>query len=87
MISLGGGAAMEAANRLVLEGSLVVMLEARVDTMLSRLRGDDTEPRPMLASPDPRARMELLKEVRDPVYCGLARVVVFDRRGGCGGCR
>ncbi len=76
VISLGGGAAMAAANRRALDGSLVVMLEAGVDTMLSRLRGDHTEPRPMLASADPRARMESLKEARDPVYRGLAQVVV-----------
>ena len=76
VISLGGGAAMDASNRQMLDGSVVVMLEASVETMLERLRGGDTEPRPMLASPDPRARMESLKEVRDPVYRGLAQVVV-----------
>lgn len=76
VISLGGGAVMEAANRQLLDGSVVVMLEAGVDIMLSRLRGDTTEPRPMLASPDPRMRMAELRAARDPVYRQVAHAVV-----------
>jgi shikimate kinase / 3-dehydroquinate synthase len=76
VVSLGGGAVTNPAARDALVGSTVVLLEASLDTMLHRLQADDTEPRPMLASPDPRGRMAELIASRDPIYRQVAGIVV-----------
>jgi len=74
VVSLGAGAVVDPANRARLAtGNLVVLLEAEVDTLLARLETDqEKEPRPMLASGDPRERLCALKAVRDPIYHAVA---------------
>lgn len=78
VVAVGGGAVVDPANReAIAKGSLVVLLEAEVETLLSRLARDEgEEPRPMLASPDPRSRLLALKAARDPIYRSMAHLVI-----------
>ena len=72
VISIGGGAVLRPDNRrLLAEGGFIVCLEARPETILSRLRdGMDKEPSgwPLLAGPDPLALIRELKSARQPFY-------------------
>ena len=73
VIAAGGGAIANAANReLMLRSGVVVCLEARTETILERLFGeqaaDGTEVRPLLQDPSPRDRIEALKAERQPAY-------------------
>jgi len=78
VVSVGAGAVVDSANRACLaSGNLVVLLEADVDTLLSRLKSDEeSEPRPMLACDDPRERLLALKALRDPLYHAVAALRV-----------
>jgi shikimate kinase / 3-dehydroquinate synthase len=72
VISTGGGAVLRAENRrLMAESGAIVCLEARPETIYSRLieRADD-EPldRPLLASDDPLGRIRELKNARAHLY-------------------
>ena len=73
VIATGGGAITDAANReLMLRSGVVVCLEARTDTILERLFGeqgaDEAEVRPLLQDPSPRDRIDGLKAQRQPAY-------------------
>jgi len=72
VISVGGGAILRPDNRrLMAQGGFIACLEARPETILRRLReGVEEEPldRPLLAGPDPLARIRELKESRQPFY-------------------
>lgn len=74
VISTGGGAIMDAANReLMLSSGVVVCLEAKPATIYQRLLRDaeaDTGQvvRPLLAGPEPLRRIEWLKESRQAYY-------------------
>jgi shikimate kinase len=64
VIALGGGAFCAAENRdIVRRTGTSVWLDAPLDTLLSRIAGDDS--RPLLSS---RAQMEALLESRRPLY-------------------
>lgn len=78
VVAVGGGAVVDPANRQEISGgNIVVLLEADIDTLLSRLEQDGVdEPRPMLTSGDPKERLLALKAVRDPIYRSIARIVV-----------
>ena len=78
VVATGGGAVLAEENRRAMaEGGLVVCLEARPKTILERLR-DTKAPvseRPLLAGPDPLARIVELKARRQRCYA-LADLVV-----------
>lgn len=78
VVSVGGGAVMDPANRQAISrGNVVVLLEAGIDTLLARLALDETEePRPMLTSGDPMVRLLALKAARDPIYRSIAGIVI-----------
>ncbi|HEX5417979.1 MAG TPA: shikimate kinase [Chloroflexota bacterium] len=77
VISLGGGAPVDEANRTVIaEGNLVVRLEASPEELLRRLRAQGpTEERPLLNAPDPLERIRGLLDARRDAYA-IADVVV-----------
>jgi shikimate kinase len=81
VIATGGGAPIDPTNRASLfDGNLVVLLDARPETILSRLMNSASgEYRPMLAAEDPLERIRSLKELRDPVY-QLAHLVIETER-------
>lgn len=72
VIGIGGGANVSGENRRIMaDGGFVVCLEARPETILQRLRPQlkrDPKARPMLAGPDPLARIRELKALRAPFY-------------------
>jgi shikimate kinase len=71
LLATGGGAILDAENRAVLRSrGFVVYLQTDVDTQLERLRRDRT--RPLLKSADPRAKLESLALIRNPLYAQTA---------------
>ncbi|MGI5836882.1 MAG: shikimate kinase [Chloroflexota bacterium] len=78
VVAVGGGAIMDPINRQeISRGNVVVLLEANIDTLISRLTKDAAdEPRPLLASGDPRTRLLALMAARDPIYRSIAGIVV-----------
>ncbi len=74
VISTGGGAIMDAANReLMMNSGVVVCLEAKPATIYQRLLEDtkdsaDQEVRPLLAGSEPLKRIGWLKGFRQPYY-------------------
>ena len=70
VLALGGGAAGHPGTRELLAGAAVVYLRVGYAEAMKRVGGD--RGRPMLARPD----VEQLYAERDPVYAGVARVVV-----------
>lgn len=75
VLATGGGAVLEPANRAALASrGLVVYLEASVDQQLQRTRL--TSHRPLLAAPDPAARLAALMAEREPLYRALARLTI-----------
>ena len=75
VVATGGGAVLREENRRTMrESGTVVYLRARVEHLWERLRHDTS--RPLLATPDPRARLEALLAEREPLYRECAHVVV-----------
>jgi shikimate kinase len=75
VIATGGGVVLAEANRrLMRESGTVVYLRARLESLWERTRHDAS--RPLLATPDPRARLAELLEEREPLYREAAHVVV-----------
>ncbi len=71
VLATGGGAVLDPANRARLrERGRVVYLRASVGDLWHRLRRDKV--RPLLRAPDPRARIEELVRLRDPLYREVA---------------
>ncbi len=72
VVGTGGGAIVNAENRrLMAEGGFIACLEVRPDTILARLQPQfesDPGARPLLAHPDPLARIRELKSYRQPYY-------------------
>jgi len=75
VLATGGGAVLAPASRrhLVARGT-VVYLHARPAALYERVRLDKN--RPLLATDDPRARLEALYVERDPLYREVADIVV-----------
>ncbi|MDP8927772.1 MAG: AAA family ATPase [Actinomycetota bacterium] len=74
VVSVGGGAVVDDANVIALRSSgVLVELRAPVETLTARLatesRSDD---RPLLAGPDPTARIAELIRVRAPRYAAVS---------------
>jgi shikimate kinase len=81
VLATGGGAVLDADNRLELaQNGLVVFLSASADRIFHRTSKNQT--RPLLRADDPRARIEQLLSEREPLYREIADVVVdTDHRG------
>lgn len=72
VIATGGGALVNPHNRAAFGKALVVCLDATPDTILARLASRDAQERPMLASADPRQRVEELLCARREAYAKIA---------------
>ena len=80
VISTGGGAVLDPANREVLfAGNLVICLDASVEQIATRLARTRIR-RPLLAGDDPIGAIRALKEQRDPVYALAHRTIATDDR-------
>lgn len=75
VLATGGGAVLDPDNRRHLhERGQVIYLETSVDQQLARTARDRN--RPLLQTEDPRARLEELMRVREPLYREVAHHVV-----------
>jgi shikimate kinase len=75
VLATGGGAILDPANREHLGNrGKVIYLHASVNQQLKRTRMDRN--RPLLQTGDPRARLEELMAIRDPLYREIASVVI-----------
>ncbi len=75
VLATGGGAVMDPDNRRRLASrGLVIYLQTSVDQQLARTARDRN--RPLLQTEDPRARLEALYRVRDPLYREIADMIV-----------
>jgi shikimate kinase len=75
VLATGGGAILAEGNRRLLAArGTVVYLHAPPAALYERVRQDRN--RPLLATPDPLARMRELYSTRDPLYREVADIVV-----------
>ena len=75
VLATGGGAILDSENRRLLrERGTVVYLRAAVRELINRTRHDKN--RPLLQTADPQARISAIFEQRDPIYRGLAHLVI-----------
>ncbi len=81
VLATGGGVVISSENRRLLAASgTVVYLCARPEDLYGRVRHDRN--RPLLATPDPLARLRELYAERDPLYRAIADLVVDTGRHG-----
>jgi shikimate kinase len=79
VLATGGGAVIDPeSRRLMREQGHVIFLEASVADLWQRLRRDQS--RPLLAHPDPRARIQALLAQREPWYREVAHQRVITGR-------
>jgi shikimate kinase len=75
VMATGGGAVLREENReLLMKKGFVVYLHCDVQKLLERTRKDSN--RPLLDTEDPKARLETLFEVRQPIYSACADLIV-----------
>ncbi|HKM16553.1 MAG TPA: shikimate kinase AroK [Marinospirillum sp.] len=75
ILSTGGGSVIKPENRQHLkERGVVIFLRTTVEQQLLRTSNDRN--RPLLQTDDPRAKLDALKKVRDPLYLATAHIVV-----------
>lgn len=75
VLATGGGAVLDPANRRCLhERGTVVYLRATLDELLRRTARDRN--RPLLQTDNPRAKLEALLQVREPLYREVAHIVI-----------
>lgn len=75
VLATGGGAVLDPRNRKHLAGrGSVIYLHASVDQQLERTAHDRS--RPLLQTDDPRAKLEELMRIRDPLYREVADWIV-----------
>jgi len=75
ILATGGGAILDPENRRNLsKNGRVIYLHASVNQQLKRTRRDRN--RPLLQTADPRARLEELMAIRDPLYREIADVII-----------
>lgn len=75
VLATGGGAVLAPENRACLSArGCVVYLQTSVNQQLARTGRDRN--RPLLQTENPRARLEELLQVRDPLYREIAHVVI-----------
>ena len=75
ILATGGGAILDSENRRNLSTrGRVIYLHASVNQQLKRTRRDRN--RPLLQTADPRAKLEELMAIRDPLYREIADVII-----------
>jgi shikimate kinase len=75
VVATGGGIVLSAENRRVMrDAGTVVYLRARLESLWERTRHDTS--RPLLATPNPKARLAELLAQREPLYREAAHVIV-----------
>ncbi len=75
VLATGGGAVLAEANRKHLNSrGTVIYLTASIDQLLRRTHRDRN--RPLLQTDDPRAKLEELMRIRDPLYREVADYVI-----------
>lgn len=75
VLATGGGSILDPANRAALKsGGKVVYLTVSIDQQLRRTRRRGH--RPLLDTPDPRARLTALMAEREPLYREVADITV-----------
>lgn len=75
VLATGGGAVLRPANRELLRvRGLVIYLEATPSELWRRVRHNRN--RPLLQTENPRARLEALFKVRDPLYRDVAHLIM-----------
>ena len=75
VLATGGGAVLASENRERLQArGTVVYLRASVKDLLNRTRHDKN--RPLLQTADPRARLNELFDMRDPLYREVAHITI-----------
>ena len=80
IIATGGGVVTQQANReLLKQKGSVIYLNASVDLLWSRLRF--CKNRPLLETENPKNRLQLLFEQRDPLYRDVADIIVNVGKG------
>ncbi len=84
VIATGGGAVLDPGNRALLaQRGIVIYLNVSPQILWERTRHDRN--RPLLRVDNPRARIEELHAVRDPLYREIADIVADGGRGNPGG--
>ena len=84
VLATGGGAVLRPENRDCLKSSgIVIYLRANPHDLWLRTRKDKN--RPLLQTEDPKARLEALYEVRDPLYRECADFVIETGRPSVNG--
>lgn len=79
VLATGGGAIMRAENRAALRArGTVIYLETPVERQLERTARDHN--RPLLQTPDPRAKLTALLAERDPLYREVAHHIMPTER-------
>jgi shikimate kinase len=79
VMATGGGAIMRAENRAALHArGTVIYLETPVERQLERTARDQN--RPLLQTPDPRAKLTALLSERDPLYRETAHHIMPTER-------
>ena len=74
VLATGGGAVLREENRNHLGGrGLVIYLYATLDRLMDRTHRDKN--RPLLQTDDPRAKLQELIEIRDPLYRQTADII------------
>jgi shikimate kinase len=80
VVATGGGVVTRPENWGQMRQGVVIWLDAPEDVLLQRLNADPT-PRPLMASPDPAARLQQLLAERRPLYAQADLQIVQDGRG------
>jgi shikimate kinase len=79
VLATGGGAVMRPENHELLKrDAAVVYLKTSIDQQVERTRRDRN--RPLLQNDDPEAVLRHLFTVRDPLYTGLADIIMYTDR-------
>lgn len=75
VVATGGGIVLAEENRrLMREHGTVIYLRARLESLWERTRHDSS--RPLLATPNPKARLAELLKQREPLYRDVAHLIV-----------
>nr|WP_328804774.1 shikimate kinase AroK [Noviherbaspirillum galbum] len=75
ILATGGGAVLKPENREYLKTrGTVIYLRASINSILARTSHDKN--RPLLQTPDPRAKLEQLSREREPLYLEVADLVI-----------
>ncbi|NJK80448.1 MAG: shikimate kinase [Chloroflexaceae bacterium] len=76
VLATGGGIVLREDNRMLLQqGAFTIWLDAPTDVLLARLLAH-TEERPLLKGDNPAARLDTLRQQREPLYRAVADLVI-----------